>query len=138
MLNVIEQMLSSTTMRPPCSQHELVSFRKLVGMVPHDDYMGFMTQHNGCDGPVGVEGYLCLWPFHEVVSGTKEAGADEFAPGLLLFAGDGGNEAFAFDTHDPRWPIVMVPLVGLSRKDTRYIASTFTEFIQRLAADEIE
>ncbi len=133
----IEQLLSETILRPPCRPDELTDFIKMVGPVPHQDYLDFMAKHDGCDGPIGSEGYIGLWPIDEVISGTEEANTAEFAPGLLLFGGDGGNEAFAFDRQDPKWPIVMVPLVGMSRKDMKFIAGTFTDFIQRLAADEL-
>jgi hypothetical protein len=72
-----------------------------------------------------------------VIARTEELGTVEFAPGLLLFGDDGANEAFAFDRQDPKWPIVMVPLVGMSRTDMKFIAGTFAEFIQRMAADEL-
>ena len=109
----------------------------MVGPVPHQDYLDLMACHNGCAGPVGEEAYVSIWSLDEVISRTEQAETDEFAPGLLLFGGDGGNEAFAFDRDDSEWPIVMVPLVGMSRKEMKFIASTFTGFIRRLAADEL-
>lgn len=132
----IEQLLSEATMRPPCPPNEMAEFQKLVGPIPHQDYLDFMAKHNGCDGPVGEEGYVRIWPLGNVLARTDELDAAEFAPGLLLFGGDGGNEAFAFDRQDPQWPIVMVPLVGLSRKDMRFVAATFSDFVRRLAADD--
>lgn len=137
MSTVIEGLLSETEMQPPCPPDELADFTEMVGPVPHRDYLEFIARHNGCDGPVGTEGYIGLWPIDEVISGTEQANTEEFAPGLLLFGGDGGNEAFAFDRQDPAWPIVMVPLVGMSRKEMKFVAGTFTEFIRRLAADEL-
>jgi hypothetical protein len=136
MSDTIERLLSETTMRPPCPPDELADFVKMVGPVPHEDYLDFIAKHNGCDGPVGNEGYIGLWPVDEVISGTEQAKTAEFAPGLLLFGSDGGNEVFAFDRQNPAWPIVMVPLVGMSRKDMRFVAGTFTGFVERLAADQ--
>jgi len=133
----IDRLLPEVTMRLPCPLNEMAEFQKLVGRIPHHDYLDFMSRHNGCDGPVGKDGYICLWPIEEVVSGTEQAGAAEFAPDLLLFGGDGGNEAFAFDRQDSQWPIVMVPLVGLSRKDMRFVAATFGDFLHRLATDKL-
>jgi hypothetical protein len=124
-------------MRPSCPPDELADFIDMVGPVPHQDYLDFIAKHNGCDGAVGEDGYLRLWSLDNVIARTEGAHVAEFAPGLLLFGGDGGNEAFAFDRQDPKWPIVMVPLVGLSREDMKFVAGTFTELIQRLATDEL-
>jgi len=133
----LAQLLSAATKRPPCPPEELADFTKKVGPIPHQDYLDFIARQNGCDGPIGNEGYVCLWLLDEVISGTEQVNTAEFAPGLLLFGGDGGGEAFAFDRLDPKWPIVMVPLIGISRNDMKYIAGTFTEFIRCLAADEL-
>jgi len=142
MRNELDDLLPEVKMRPPYPVEEIdelfADFVDEVGDIPHKDYLAFMRRHNGGDGPVGHDGYVTIWPLEEVISGTEEAGTPEFAPGLLLFAGDGGNEAFAFDRHDPSWPIVSVPLVGLSRKEMKFVASTFSEFIKRLAADEVQ
>lgn len=133
----LDQMLTEVEMLPPSRADEMADFMRIVGDMPHKDYLEFMSRHNGGDGPVGKEGYVRFWPLDQVVAGTEEYGAPEFVPGLLLFGGDGGNEAFAFDRQNPKWPIVMVPMVGMSRKDMKFVAGTFTEFIQRLAADEL-
>ena len=132
----LDRLLPDFEMLPAAPADEVADFLKIVGDVPHRDYLEFMVRHNGGDGPVGKEGYLRLWPLDQVVAGTEEYGALDFAPGLLLFGGSGGNEAFAFDRHDPKWPIVMVPLVCMSRDDMIFVAGSFTEFIERLAADQ--
>lgn len=137
----LEALLPEVTMRPaypPQDVDQLVAdFVAEVGCIPHQDYLGFMRRHAGCDGPVGRRGYLTLWPLDEVISANEEACTAEFAPGLLVFAGDGGDEAYAFDRQTAGWPIVTVPLVGLSRKEMKPVASTFSEFIRKLAKDEV-
>jgi hypothetical protein len=116
----LDALMPAVTMRPPFPPDEAAElfgdFIAEVGPIPHNDYLAFMREHNGCDGPVGQEGNISIWPLEEVISATEGYHVSEFAPGLLLFGSDGGNEAYAFDRQDPRWPIVSVPLVGLSRK----------------------
>jgi hypothetical protein len=73
----------------------------------------------------------------EVVTATAEAGTPEFASGLLLFGGDGGDTAYAFDRHDPGWPIVAISLSSMSRKQMKPLAPTFSKFIERLTGDEL-
>jgi len=137
----LEALLPEVTMRPaypPQDVDQLIAdFVAEVGNIPHQDYLAFIRRHAGCDGPVGGRGYLTLWPLDEVISANEEACTTEFAPGLLLFAGDGGGEAYAFDRQTPGWPVVTVPLVGLSRKVMKPVATTFSEFIRKLANDEV-
>ena len=137
----LEALLPDVTMRPAYPPQDVdqlfADFVAEVGHIPHADYLALLRRHAGCDGPVGKQGYLTLWPLEEVITANEEACTAEFAPGLLLFAGDGGGEAYAFDRQTPGWPIVAVPLVGLSRKEMKPVAATFTDFIRKLANDEI-
>lgn len=133
----IVALLQTMTLRPPSSQQQFASFLDFARGIPHDDYVEFLRRHNGCDGPIGAEGHLRLWSIDSMMSRHDELQTDVFAPGLLLFGGDGGNEAFAFDRTRSQWPIVSVPLVGMSRKEMKPLASTFTEFIKSLAAGDV-
>jgi hypothetical protein len=137
----LDKLLPEVQMRPAFAADELdelfADFVGEVGDVPHRDYLDFMRRHNGGDGPVGQNGYIRIWPLENVILRTEQAKTDEFAPGLLLFAGDGGGEAYAFDRQTPGWPIVSVPLVGLSRKEMKFVANTFGDFIRKLASDEV-
>ena len=113
------------------------AFAADVGNVPHADYLEFMRQHNGCDGPVGREGYICIWPLEDVILQTEAFRKAESQSKLLLFAGDGGDTAYAFDRADPGWPIIALSLTSISPEDRKRVASTFSEFVKRLAADEL-
>jgi hypothetical protein len=137
----LDQLLPEVEMRPAPPANEVddlfAEFVGEVGDIPHGDYLQFMRRHNGCDGPVGRNGYIRIWTLDNVILRTEQAKVDEVAPGLLLFAGDGGGEAYAFDRQAPGWPIVSVPLAGLSRKEMRFVAGTFRDFIHKLANDEV-
>jgi hypothetical protein len=134
-------LLPDVKMRPPLPVNEadelIADFVAEVGPIPHADYLAFMREHNGCDGLVGREGNISLWPLEEVLLRTEQYRVDEFAPGLLLIGSDGGNEAFAFDRRGVGWPIVSVPLVVMSRAEMKFVAPTFSGFVRRLAADEL-
>jgi len=137
----LDRLIPEVTMRPAYPTGELEAlisdFVAEVGKIPHQDYLDFIRRHAGCDGPVGKNGYIRIWPLENVLLRTEQADVDQFAPGLLLFAGDGGGEAYAFDRQTAGWPIVTVPLVGLSRKEMKPVAATFSEFIRKLANDEV-
>ncbi len=140
-MSEIEQLLANVVMNatyPPSDVDILIAgFIREIGPIPHKDYLIFMREHNGCDGPIGHNGNISIWPLEEVVLWTEQYRVSEQAPGLLLFGSDGGNEGFAFDRQEAGWPIVSVPLIGMSRKEMKFVAATFTEFIKRLAADDL-
>jgi len=137
MATKIDELLPEVTMRAPCPPHVMADILVYAGYNPHSDYVEFIERHNGCDGPVGNESYVRIWAVDEVLTGNEALRVSEVAPGLLVFGGDGGNEAYAFDRKDPSWPIVVVPLVGLSRASIRTVARTFTEFVHQLIADKL-
>jgi hypothetical protein len=101
-----------------------------LGFELPNDYVDFIKRANGADGPFGKDGYLNLWPVHDLRAKNKGYQVDDFAPGLLLFGSDGGGEAFAFDTRDPTLPVVGVPFVGLSLKEIQPLAESFLEFLK--------
>lgn len=133
----LETLLPHVTMHPPASAQAIADFVARCGTVPHRDYLEFMATHNGCDGPVGQEFYLRIWPMEIALARTEACCTAEFAPGLLLFAGDGGDTVYAFDRQDPRWPIVEVSMSALSRTEMTVVAQSFTEFLKKAAAAEL-
>lgn len=141
MATELDALLPAVKMRPSLPPDEVdevfADFIAEVGPMPHPDYLAFMRAHNGCDGPVGHRGVISIWSLEDVMSGTEGYNVDEFAPGLLLFAGDGGGTGYAFDRQDPRWPIVEVELVSMSREEMKFVAPTFSEFIRKMANDEV-
>ncbi|MCI0529109.1 MAG: SMI1/KNR4 family protein, partial [Nitrospira sp.] len=82
---------------------------------------------------VGTNSWLLLWPLEKLVPLNARYKVSEFAPGLVLFGSDGGGEGYAFDTRQPTFPVVQVPLVGMSLKDTKVRGSSFSEFLRYLA-----
>ena len=116
--------------RPPAEPKDITEFEAARGIKLPTDYVSFMLQSDGAEGPVGKNGYLNLWKIGELIELNQAYRAEEFAPGLLLFGSDGGDEAFAFDTRVSGLPIVETPFVGMSLEDAIPLASTFTELLE--------
>ena len=97
------------------------------------DYKEFIAQFNGGEGFFGEkQEYLVLWAAEELFQFNKEYEVQVYAPGLLLFGGNGGGEGFAFDTRKKEFSIVMVPLIGMELQYANPIAKNFTEFLSKL------
>ena len=141
MANELEALLPEVAMNAPypaADVDELVAdFVGEIGPIPHQDYLDFMRRHAGGAGPVGSSSYLTIWPLEEVIWQTENFNKTEPASKLLLFAGDGGDTAFAFDRGGRNWPIISLSMTSVSPEDRKQIALTFSEFIKRLASDEL-
>lgn len=114
------------------SQDALTQLESELGLRLPDDYKEFMRLTNGAEGRVSKRSYVIIWPVEEIVRYNKGYAVEEFAPGLLLFASTGGGMAYAFDTRDPRLPVVEVPFIGMSLNSAKQCGASFTEFLENL------
>jgi hypothetical protein len=96
-----------------------------------EEYVGFMRVTNGGEGFIG-EGYAAFFNLNELPLVNTDYQVEEFAPGLVIFASNGGGECFGFDTRDEQWPIVQVPSIGMEWKYAWPIGRSFSEFLQLL------
>lgn len=99
------------------------------------DYVAFVKESNGAEGPLSESAYVALWRVDELREANEDYGVEDFAPGLLLFGSDGGDTAYAFDTTDDM-AVVAVPFMGMSRDELRPIAPTFSQFVERFFGDQ--
>src|SRR5262245_60194529 len=87
------------------------ALRDAVASLGHSlppDYVQFLREHDGGEGFVG-DNYLILWKAEELSTFNREYEVDQCAPGLLLFASNGGGEGYAFDTRSVNMSVVRVP-----------------------------
>jgi hypothetical protein len=108
-------------------------FQTAFGKKVPEDYIEFMRETNGAEGTVG-DSYIQIWPVENILSLNKEYRSDEFTPGLLIFASDGGDTAYAFDARSTEVNIAEFPFVSIDSEDIRKRANNFTEFLEYLAS----
>lgn len=97
-----------------------------------DQYKEFMLESNGAEGSIGENSYLAIWSVEEVVTLNKDAKVEEFTPGLVFFASDGGGMAYAFDKREENISIVEIPDDSIHIEDAKLIGKTFNDFLQNL------
>jgi len=95
------------------------------------DYLAFLAETSGGEGFVG-EQYLILWRAEEIIEFNEDYQVDKYAPGIILFASDGGGEGFGFDTKASPPPVVKIPFVGMSRESAIKVAESFTHLIEKM------
>ena len=117
-------------MSSPAPSGAVESLRSAFPFLP-SDYLSFLAQSNGAEGPLGVEpGWFVLWPAEEVFSASAEYGLPQYLPGYFAFGGNGGGELFVFPSQpsDSALPIFMVPAIGMEPSMLIKVAGSFAEF----------
>ena len=92
-----------------------------LGVELPKDYTKFLKEHNGGEGFIG-DSYIIFFKAEELVDFNREYEVEKYAPGILLFASNGGGEAYGFDTHDVEMPIVRIPFIFMERQSAETIA----------------
>ena len=103
-----------------------------LGIALPMSYVDFLKAHNGGEGFIG-DNYIIFWRAEELADFNREYEVATYAPGILLFASDGGGEGFGFDTEDPAMPIVRIPFIGMDRQYATPIARDLPDLFARLA-----
>ena len=98
-----------------------------------DDYIEFVSHHNGTEGDVGNES-LYLFRFEELPAIRSQLAYDESLPCLIPFGSNGSSELFAFDTRTSPMSIVAMPNPDIDLDKAVVLGYSFEEFLQRLSS----
>lgn len=97
------------------------------------DYKEWMLVSNGCSGEIGENTFIQLWPISEIIKLNDLYQTSKFAPGLIFFGSDGGEEGFAFDYRTKPYSIIKIPFLDMgSDKLKKVCGKTFLEFLKYL------
>ena len=129
----IRSLVERMDLNPPATEELLAAIQSKAGVALPADYLDFMREANGAEGFVG-ESYLQLWPVEDIAPSNERLKVARRAPGLLLFASDGGDTAFAFDTRSHPATYVDVPFIPIDLEEITPRGHTFIEFLEILSA----
>jgi len=101
-----------------------------LGVALPKDYTKFLKEHNGGEGFIG-DSYIIFFKAEELVDFNREYEVEKYAPGILLFASNGGGEAYGFDTDDVEMPIVRIPFIFMERQSAETIARDLADLLLR-------
>jgi len=102
-----------------------------LGVALPKDYTDFLKEHNGGEGFIG-DNYIIFFKAEELADFNREYEVEKYAPGILLFASNGGGEGYGFDTQDAAMPIVRIPFIGMDRQSAETIARDLADLFARL------
>lgn len=126
-----EIYLDGFTSVSPSREEDICAIELDYGISLPEDYRQCLLNYGGGEGFVGKR-YLMLWNAGQIIPYNAEYEIEVYAPGLLVFGSSGGGEGYAFDLKKECKDIVAVPFVGVSLEDAISIASSFTEFLEKL------
>ena len=67
------------------------------GMALPDDYLAFMRDHNGGEGPLGKNCYGCFYRMEELQEVNDDYEVRRWWPGHIVIGTDGGGELWAYN-----------------------------------------
>ena len=67
------------------------------GMTLPDDYLSFMKEHNGGEGPLGKNCYGCFFRMEELQGVNDDYEVSKWWPGHIVIGTDGGGELWAYN-----------------------------------------
>lgn len=69
----------------------------VCGMDLPEDYLEFMSEHNGGEGPIGEIGYGCFFRLEELESSNVEYDVQKSWPGYIVIGSDMGGMLWAYN-----------------------------------------
>lgn len=103
-----------------------------LGVALPESYVDFLKKHDGGEGFIG-DNYIIFWKTEELADFNREYEVETYAPGIVLFASNGGGEGYGFDTEYAAMPIVRIPFIGMDRKYVISVARDLPDLFVQLA-----
>lgn len=123
-------LLKKCTVNPPTSKAIIKHVEADLDVLFPQEYVDFLLQFNGVEGPIGEENYIRLWRVEEIPILNKEYEVEIYAPGFLIIGSDGGGESIAFDFRHDKVPVSLLPFIGMSAETAISIGSDFRDFLK--------
>jgi hypothetical protein len=93
------------------------------------EYKQFIEQHGTFKGFTSDDSiYIAMWPIDDLPQNNTDIEIQQYAPGYLAFASNGGGEVLAFDASGA---IFMLPLIGMEPRYAVKVAGSFPELAAR-------
>ena len=103
--------------------------RKVCGMDLPEDYLEFMSKHNGGEGPIGELGYGCLFRLEELEEINNEYKVKEYWPGYVVIGSDMGGMLWAYNPEEKYY----CQIDSVSTDDICFdVSETLKEFLGKI------
>jgi cell wall assembly regulator SMI1 len=130
---LFQTLTSAMETAPGATEDKLQQLQASLPRSLPDDYLAFLRWSDGAEGVIGPN-YIQLWAV-ETVSAMVHA-HEEFVPGLLFIASDGGAGLFAYDLRQATMPIVITHTDDLDLATLVPLAPSFGSFLEFLVRQD--
>ena len=127
----VRRFVEGMVLNPPTTEGKLREAEKKLGVCFPAQYKEFMLESNGCEGPIGENAYLHIWPVEVIAQYNEDYEVNEYNPGLVYFGSSGGGMAFAFDNRTKEMPIVTLPFISIDLEEVELYGQSFSEFLEK-------
>ena len=100
------------------------------GLELPDDYLDFMRDHNGGEGPLGEYGYGCFYRFEELEEINDEYEVQDNWPGYVVIGSDMSGQLWAYNPEKK----IYCQIDSCNIDDDTYYtqAESFEEFLRKM------
>ena len=100
------------------------------GIALPEDYLSFMSEHNGGEGPLGENNYGCFYRMEELQEANDDYEVTKWWPGYVVLGSDMSGQLWAYN---PEKGIYCQIDSGNTDEDTYYtISDSFESFLIRM------
>jgi hypothetical protein len=131
MSKIRHQYLKDLQLRPGIKEDDMVKICAELECTLPDDYLDFMRLSNGGVGMVR-DSYIDIYPLTDLRLINEQYHVTQYAPGLLIFGTDGGDEAFGFDYRTSNLQIVKIPFIPMDWGDVIPLCESFQQLLENL------
>jgi cell wall assembly regulator SMI1 len=130
----LAKLLASVRLHANAVSHDRIAHaERALGVRFPDDFKAFLAEHDGGQGKVG-EAPIDLWRIDELISKNQDSEMTRASPGLVVFADDGGAEAYAFYcVQEDCTQVGRIGELAAGEHEFEPMGTSFAQFLKALA-----
>lgn len=115
----------------PASPEAVAKLLTVLASPVPEEYRELLLEMDGCEGPIGEENYVMIYSVEGATIHAENIIRDE-CPHVAIFASNGGDIAYGFDTQAPETTIVQTSHTDPTNFPPEVVAQSLREWIEYL------
>ena len=117
---------------PHASAPQSLALCAMIKLLP-TEYKEYLESSKILYGETSLDNadYFDLEPLHSIQELNNDIQINEYAPGFIAFASNGGGEVYAFDSAGE---IFLLPLIGMANDTAIKVADSWQHFLNHVVS----